>query len=343
MMVATDARLREDGWRVEAARSTCRARRRRGATAARGPNEPRDVARECRLAVTRAGRSARGSTMSRVPPVSIAAMGTPRAAASSSTRLSDSGPCDGTPAPTRAASSRAPGRAAASPAREDRPSLMPAPARSSSEAQAGHLRRRRAAAGSRSRTARRPGAPRPCSARACRRRAGRARRSGPAQVGRRGECPRRPPGWECADVVPASSGARASRSACDHRADGDDGIGCAQSSRFRRRLARMYGMQWPAPACRPSPRVAPQTAAACWPACTPRRGGPRRSRRSDPTSSRPASSREPSPRPAPAVASAARTAGTVVRTCCAWTMSTATGGCRSDSRSVELRATAVRS
>ena len=35
------------------------------------------------------------TTMSWVPPVFIAAMGTPRAAASSRTRLSDSGPCDG--------------------------------------------------------------------------------------------------------------------------------------------------------------------------------------------------------------------------------------------------------
>ena len=136
-------------------------------------------------------------TMSRVPPVSIAAMGTPRAAASSSTRLSDSGPCDGNtstdgmPHPAEHLVARQPALDAKVDARWRQPGVPATRA-------AGRRPRRPAATRSRRHARRRRGGPRPCSARACRRRARRARPAAAARRRRRAGCRRCRPDWESA-------------------------------------------------------------------------------------------------------------------------------------------------
>ena len=220
-------------------RSTCRrAPSPRREASSRSAYEARDVACET-VSLSDSRPVCSWITMSRVPPVAIAAMGTPRAAASSSTRLSDSGPCDGNTSTAAAASSRAPvARQPALHAKVDRSSVLgrlPFELGTQPAISYHHEGNQQADTHARGR----PGARRLCSARACRRRARTARPAAAACCRRRDQCLRCRPDWECAGRRCPPTPAPRLQIGVRVPADGDDGIGCAQSFTLAPRFARM--------------------------------------------------------------------------------------------------------
>ena len=106
LVVQRDRSRGDDGAGVEVGVDVCSCRGRRGARAT--PRRRRGAARSSPRASADVDSRPVWSCMmmSRVPPVSIAAIGMPRAPASSRTRLSDSGPCEGNTSTAACASQR---------------------------------------------------------------------------------------------------------------------------------------------------------------------------------------------------------------------------------------------